>query len=274
MVAFNETEFPDIADAYGNTIIFTGPGPDNTWFTDDDAQATYGANSTIFCGYLYDPESLNYYVRNRFYAPHLGRWLTVDPIGYRAGKNLYEYCGGRPVTAIDPSGNWGWGWVGLGAAIVGVVAVGVAVALLGPEVAVAGAVLVAADAAETAADAIATETAARAAAAAVVGAGTVYLATRMGAGSGGNSERWRESCEPDEPCEYYLAWCNWGVRCGYKPPENPGRYWTLTAAECAHCYVECKAHNRWPFEDCRLFSDIVPRYQDSSRALPDDGPCP
>ena len=128
MVAFNETEFPGTADAYGNTIIFTGPGPDNTWFTDDDAQATYGANSTIFCGYLYDPESLNYYVRNRFYAPHLGRWLTVDPIGYRAGKNLYEYCGGRPVTAIDPSGNWGWGWVGLGAAIVGVVAVGAAVA--------------------------------------------------------------------------------------------------------------------------------------------------
>jgi RHS repeat-associated protein len=244
-------------DPYGNTIIFTGPGPDNTWFTDDDAQATYGANSTIFCGYLYDPESLNYYVRNRFYAPHLGRWLTVDPIGYRAGKNLYEYCGGRPVTAIDPSGNWGWGWVGLGAAIVGVVAVGVAVALLGPEVAVAGAVLVAADAAETAADAIATETAARAAAAAVVGAGTVYLATRMGAGSGGNSERWRESCDSGDPCDFYLAWCKWGARNGHRPDDSPGRYWLLDAASCEACYDYCIETGRWPLEDCRLASGTV-----------------
>jgi len=26
-------------DAYGNTLIFTGPGADGTWFTDDDVQS-------------------------------------------------------------------------------------------------------------------------------------------------------------------------------------------------------------------------------------------
>jgi len=39
------------ADAYGNTIIFTGPGADGVWFTDDDVQSSYGANEIIYCGY-------------------------------------------------------------------------------------------------------------------------------------------------------------------------------------------------------------------------------
>ena len=30
-------------DAYGNTLIFTGPGADGIWFTDDDVQSSYGA---------------------------------------------------------------------------------------------------------------------------------------------------------------------------------------------------------------------------------------
>ena len=52
-------------DAYGNTLIFTAPGTDGVWFTDDDVQSDYGANEIIFCGYRYDPEGPGYYVRNR-----------------------------------------------------------------------------------------------------------------------------------------------------------------------------------------------------------------
>jgi RHS repeat-associated protein len=91
-------------DAYGNTLIFTGPGADGTWFTDDDVQSNYGANSIIYCGYRYDPESENYYVRNRYYAPALGRWLTRDPIGVKGGTNLYAYVASSPVGKVDA---WG-----------------------------------------------------------------------------------------------------------------------------------------------------------------------
>ncbi len=91
-------------DAYGNTLIFTAPGSDGVWFTDDDTQSSYGVNEIIYCGYRYDPESELYYVRNRTYNPVLGRWLQRDPIGYAGGVNLYEYVGGRATDAVDPDG--------------------------------------------------------------------------------------------------------------------------------------------------------------------------
>ena len=98
-------------DAYGQTIIYTGPGPDYLWFTDDDAGSgfTYGANDMIFCGYRYDPETRLYYVRNRMFLTDtdgisVGRWLQRDPIGYAGGINLYEYVGGRAEVEVDPEG--------------------------------------------------------------------------------------------------------------------------------------------------------------------------
>ena len=104
-------------DPYGVTMVFTGPGADGIWFTDDDAVSNYGANSIIFCGYRYDPESAKYYVRNRMYAPGpipngnvdtpvcgIGRWLQRDPIGYTGGINPYEYVEGRAVNNSDPNG--------------------------------------------------------------------------------------------------------------------------------------------------------------------------
>ncbi len=91
-------------DAYGSTLIFTGPGADGIWFTDDDVQSDYGANSIIYCGYRYDPETENYYVRNRCYSPALGRWVTRDPIGYRGGINPYEYVASGPMGNADASG--------------------------------------------------------------------------------------------------------------------------------------------------------------------------
>ena len=87
-------------------LIFTGPGPDGIWFTDDDVQSNYGGNSIIYCGYSYNPEAANYYVRNRYYSPALGRWIGRDPIGYEGGINLYGYVGSSPVGAVDASGLW------------------------------------------------------------------------------------------------------------------------------------------------------------------------
>ena len=98
-------------DPYGNTLIFTTPGPDGIWFTNDDWQSDYGANEIIYCGYRFDPETQNYYVRNRTYNPVLGRWIQRDPIGYSSGINLDEYVGGIAVGAVDPTGRW-WFWGG------------------------------------------------------------------------------------------------------------------------------------------------------------------
>ena len=91
-------------DAYGNTLIFTGPGPDGVWFTNDDVQSNYGANDIIYCGYRFDPETVLYHVRNRTYSPVLGRWLQRDPLGYAGGVNLYEYVGGRVTVEVDTTG--------------------------------------------------------------------------------------------------------------------------------------------------------------------------
>ena len=91
-------------DAYGNTLIFTGPGADGVWFTDDDVQSNYGANEITYCGYRFDSESQLYYVRNRTYNPVLGRWIQRDPIGYAGGINLYEYVASLPPIERDPAG--------------------------------------------------------------------------------------------------------------------------------------------------------------------------
>ncbi len=55
-------------------------------------------------GYNADAETQNYYVRNRYYAAHLGRWLTRDPIGYQGGINLYDYVQSSPVGNVDAEG--------------------------------------------------------------------------------------------------------------------------------------------------------------------------
>ena len=91
-------------NADAQTIIYTGPGTDGVWFTDDDVQSSYGTNEIIYCGYRYDPESDLYYVRNRMYNPALGRWTQRDQIGYSGGINLYGYVDGRAAELQDPTG--------------------------------------------------------------------------------------------------------------------------------------------------------------------------
>lgn len=47
------------------------------------------AGETTYCGYRWDANSGLLAVRNRYYHPLLGRWLTRDPISYLSGMNLY-----------------------------------------------------------------------------------------------------------------------------------------------------------------------------------------
>ena len=51
-----------------------------------------------------DSESGLVYMRTRYYAPGLGRFVCRDPIGFAGGINLYAYCDGDPINYWDPSG--------------------------------------------------------------------------------------------------------------------------------------------------------------------------
>ncbi|HET7025888.1 MAG TPA: RHS repeat-associated core domain-containing protein [Gemmatimonadales bacterium] len=44
------------------------------------------------------------YLRNRWYDPGTGRFLTQDPIGLAGGLNLYAYAGNNPSSFSDPFG--------------------------------------------------------------------------------------------------------------------------------------------------------------------------
>jgi RHS repeat-associated protein len=44
------------------------------------------------------------FMRERYYLPADGRFVTQDPIGIYGGLNFYRYAGNRPTDRIDPSG--------------------------------------------------------------------------------------------------------------------------------------------------------------------------
>ena len=45
------------------------------------------------------------YLRNRWYDPQSGRFLTQDPIGLAGGVNLYAYAGNDPSAIVIRSGS-------------------------------------------------------------------------------------------------------------------------------------------------------------------------
>jgi RHS repeat-associated protein len=56
-----------------------------------------------------DLESGLDYYRARYYDPAVGRFISVDPMGFGAGDtNLYRYVGNSSTNAIDPSGEISW----------------------------------------------------------------------------------------------------------------------------------------------------------------------
>lgn len=55
-------------------------------------------------GYYTDNKTGLILAGQRWYSPHLMRWLSRDPIGYEGGYNLYGYVDQNPVSKIDPDG--------------------------------------------------------------------------------------------------------------------------------------------------------------------------
>jgi RHS repeat-associated protein len=53
-----------------------------------------------YTGQLWLPAIGVYNYKARMYAPHLGRFLQPDPIGYEDDANLYAYVGNDPVIRL------------------------------------------------------------------------------------------------------------------------------------------------------------------------------
>lgn len=75
-------------DAYGNIISESNSNDDNPF---------------AYCGEYLDKETGLIYLRNRYYDPEVGRFITQDPI--KDGLNWYVYCNSNPVMFVDPSGH-------------------------------------------------------------------------------------------------------------------------------------------------------------------------
>ena len=92
-------------DAHGDVITITDG---NHNMLNSSEYTAYGENlkniGTEFGynGQYYDEESGLYYLRNRYYNPELGRFMTEDPA--KDGLNWYIYCNNDPVNFVDP---WG-----------------------------------------------------------------------------------------------------------------------------------------------------------------------
>lgn len=61
-------------------------------------------NSSFQAQPFTEPFTHKVYVRNRWYDPQLGIWLTPDPAGYKDSSNLYAFGGGDPINHRDPTG--------------------------------------------------------------------------------------------------------------------------------------------------------------------------
>ena len=56
-----------------------------------------------FTGRENDGDGL-YYMRARYYAPSIARFISRDPAGLAGGLNLYAYAGDSPTNFTDPTG--------------------------------------------------------------------------------------------------------------------------------------------------------------------------
>lgn len=86
-------------DAWGNHMDIKAYASQVT--TLEQAQELAVLNPYRYASYRYDDETGLYYLRERYYDPVTGRFLSKDPEKY---PNLYIYCQNNPINRYDPSG--------------------------------------------------------------------------------------------------------------------------------------------------------------------------
>jgi RHS repeat-associated protein len=103
-----QTNYYFTSDHLGSTRALTN---DDGEVVEEIAYDSFG-NSTgssitryTYTGREFDSDTHLYYYRARFYDPHIGRFISEDPIGFRSGDvDLYAYVKNRPLLYRDPTG--------------------------------------------------------------------------------------------------------------------------------------------------------------------------
>jgi len=98
------------ADGLGSiTSLSTSAGSISDTFVYDSFGNVPSATGSFtqpfrYAGREWDSETDLYYNRARYYDPHIGRFISEDPIGFEGGLNFYAYAGNNPLIHSDPSG--------------------------------------------------------------------------------------------------------------------------------------------------------------------------
>ncbi len=95
--ALDEPLAQDFALAAADRFVYRAPEP-------DVAAESTAKNRFGFHGRDRDPVTGWIYMRNRWYDPELGRFVSQDPLGYVDGPAATAFAGNGPVNSTDPLG--------------------------------------------------------------------------------------------------------------------------------------------------------------------------
>ena len=104
--------FAPILDSQGNICRLIDPATKSIAssyvFTafGETVSATSDDNPWRFASKRLDPELNLIHFGKRYYDPELGRWLSVDPMGFVDSMNLYQYVLNNPFYYTDPDGQF------------------------------------------------------------------------------------------------------------------------------------------------------------------------